>query len=83
MPSVDELQAAIGVAIAGLEQNKLALLEVFIWAGQPQMINDQDRRRHLMGLELARVSLPLIESNIKKAIRLLLPKKERDTCRDE
>jgi len=82
MPSCGELQAPIAIAIADLEQIKRQLLDVFEWAGLPQMVSDQERSKHLMTLELARVTLPLAEHSISQAIRLLIPKEGVAKCRD-
>ncbi len=71
MPTVEELQAPLAIAIARLEQTKLTLLEVFDWASHAGMIRDDERARHGMAMALARSSLPLIETSINKAFKAL------------
>ncbi len=71
MPSCEELQAPLAIAIAQLEQAKLELLEVFDWASMPQMIMPDERARRGMQIALARSSLPVIDISISKAFKAL------------
>jgi hypothetical protein len=67
-----ELQTPLAIAIAELENIKSALLETFAWASRPGMITDNARSLHVMNIELARVTLPLIEGQLRKALKILM-----------
>ncbi len=71
MPSCEELQAPLAIAIAQLEETKRLLLEVFTWAGVPQMISDQERGQNGMKIALARTALPVIDISVSKAFKAL------------
>jgi hypothetical protein len=71
MPSTDEMQTPLAIAIASLEETKRQLLEIFAWASLPQMISPQDRARHGMTIALARSSLPVIDISLCKAFKVL------------
>jgi hypothetical protein len=71
MSSSNELQTAVAVAIAGLEQSKRDLLELFAWASMPRMIWPEERSHHAMTIALVRASLPVIDISLCNAFEVL------------
>jgi hypothetical protein len=71
MPSCEELQAPLAIAIAQLEETKRLLLEVFTWAGMPRAVSNEERGRNGMTIALARAFLPVIDISVSKAFKAL------------
>lgn len=69
--SSNEIQEPIALALAELELIKAHLLKVFAWAGIPHVYVDGELSKQGMELELARVAIPLANSQIVKASMLI------------
>lgn len=69
--SCNEIQAPIAIALAELEIIKAHLMKVYAWAGVPHVYVNGELSTQAMELELARVILPIVQTQIVNAIKLI------------
>lgn len=71
MPTINEIQGPLGVAIAQLEDAKLYLLEVFRLCGVPGLWEPGEKSTRAMQIAVVQTLLPVIDMELSKAFEAI------------